>query len=672
MTFSLTEASVYDIETFPNCFTLHAEKLHSDVQATWEISFRRDDRLGLFEFFNWHHRTQAPMIGFNNIYFDYEVIHALFMNPNMSVSDIYNVAQRIINSFDRFNTVYPSDRFCPQIDLFKVHHFDNKAKTTSLKALQINMRSPTVVDSPLEFGKALTGEEIDTHLIPYNRHDVKETKRFAQYSMENIQLRIDMMPQISGDVLNFSDAKLGAKLLEQRLGDDICYERMPSGRKVPRQTPRSRIALSDIIFPYIRFNNPEFARVLAWMKTQVLTPEDLDDPDAIIKTKGVFTGVTANVGGIQFFFGTGGIHGSVPAQRVFADEWYVIEDIDVAALYPSIAIVNELAPEHLGGAFSHEYKQLPIERAKYKKGTSQNATFKLGSNAVYGKSNNPFSVFYDPKFPMSITINGQLMLCMLAEWLLTVPTLQIIQINTDGITYRIHKSYVEHARHVAAEWEKFTCLVLERQNYSRMWIRDVNNYIAEDTKGKLKQKGAYWHPDPLNYVESISKASPSSWYKNLSNTVSIRAAIAYMTQGVDPETFIRLCSNSFEFMCRVKVDRASELRLDGRFTQRTTRYYVSTAGGSMVKYSPPPKGAKMGDFRRKNGLSDTEYRRIVETVPQGTWDARIHTKNKSKYETRETQIEAGWRVKVCNDVADFNFADINYQYYVDEAKKLII
>jgi hypothetical protein len=66
---------------------------------------------------------------------------------------------------------------------------DNRAKTTSLKALQINMRSPTVVDSPIPFGVPVTPEQIDRDLIPYNKHDVKETKRFAFYSMGAIEFR---------------------------------------------------------------------------------------------------------------------------------------------------------------------------------------------------------------------------------------------------------------------------------------------------------------------------------------------------------------------------------------------------------------------------------------------------------------------------------------------------
>ena len=202
----------------------------------------------------------------------------------------------------------------------------------------------------------------------------------------------------------------------------------------------------------------------------------------MIKTKGVFKGLKANVGGIDFHFGTGGIHGSVSSQFVRSTNEWLIRDIDVASLYPSIAVVNKLRPEHLGEAFSVEYERLLTERRTHKKGTVENASLKLAANGTYGNSNSKFSVFYDPKFTMAITINGQLMLCMLAEMLLEVPTLQFIQINTDGITYRVHRDYEPKAKEICEIWEKYTLLKLEDVDYSRMWIRDVNNYVAESTQ----------------------------------------------------------------------------------------------------------------------------------------------------------------------------------------------
>lgn len=687
----LDNAPVYDVECVPNFFCLHMEMLHSTTASTWEISEFRDDRRELFAWFDWLIRQQAPMISFNGINYDYPMIHFIWSNPNATPAQIYAKSQSIITNYaDRFShIIWERDRFTPQIDLFRIHHFDNKAKTTSLKALQINMRLESVVDAPIDFEKPTTPHIIDTQIIPYNKWDVKATKQFAFFSMPAIEFRLAQVEKFGPDVLNWNDSKIGSKILEQRLGDDLCYDRS-SGRRNMRQTPRNRIVLNDIIFPFIQFQNPEFKRVLDYMKSQVLTPADLEETEykvQKIQTKGVFAGLSANVGGIKFAFGTGGIHGSVEKQRIISGGGYIIRDIDVASLYPSIAIVNGIAPAHLGQPFVDEYANLPKERKEWQKKKGKKCveanSLKLAANGTYGNSNSVFSVFYDPQYTMTITINGQLMLAMLAEWLMTVPTLKIIQINTDGITYTIHESHLEHAKFLETEWQKLTKLVLEDAEYSRMFIRDVNSYIAEpvtpvgqNEPPAYKMKGAYWTPDPFNYAQSISEAQPPAWHKDLGNCVSIRAAAAAMLQNIDPEMFIRLQSNPFDFMLRIKVGRSDKLLLDGQPVQKTSRYYVAKQGGTMIKVSPPAKDAKLGAYRRANKIHDALWKQVNdELTARGTpdaWDERIHTKNKSKYIMRETGIEAGYKVAICNDVNDFNFDNVDYSWYVNEARKLII
>jgi hypothetical protein len=660
---SLEHAIVYDLETFPNAFTMNVIGLHSELDMTFEISEFRDDRAALFQWIAYWQMTETPMVGFNSLSFDYPVLHFIYNNQYVTVGEIYDFAMEIINDHtNRWgNQIWQDDRVCIQVDLLKLHHFDNPAKRTSLKALEVNMRSETVLESPVPFGTIVTREQIDHHIIPYNRHDVRETRKFAHISMDAINFRIGLSATIKGDVLNFADTKIGSKILEQRLGDEVCYTR-EYGSRQPRQTPRDRIALNDIIFPYIRFNHPEFNRVLVWMRTQTLTANDLTET---IQTKGVFTGVSANVGGVDFIFGTGGIHASVTRQKFASDDNFVVRDIDVIGLYPRIAIVNRLYPEHLGEAFVREYSKLPEERALHKKGTVENALFKLASNGTYGNSNNKYSVFYDPRFTMAITINGQLMLCMLAELLFTVPSLQIIQANTDGITYRVHRSMVEQARALQAMWEAATLLKLEEVEYSRMWIANVNNYVSETTTGKLKLKGdAYWYPE--KFPEDMNTGAPA-WHKDLSALVINKAAVAHMVHGTDIERFIYGHGDKFDFMCRAKVNRSDNLMIGSREVQRITRYYIATNGEPMRKISPPAKGARVGDFKRRSGLSDSEW------VQAGTeWDTRYHTKNKSRYEIRETSIESGFLVAECNRASDFDFSRINYDYYIERARKLVI
>lgn len=186
---------------------------------------------------------------------------------------------------------------------------------------------------------------------------------------------------------------------------------------------------------------------------------------------------------------------------------------------------------------------------------------------------------------------------------------------------------------------------------------------------KLKLKGAYWYPDPLDYVGNISEAGV--WHKDFNPTVVTRAAVAAMVHGIPPEQFIRAHTDPFDFMCRVKVDRSSRLMLDDQQIQSTSRYYVAQRGGSLLKISPPPAEARIGAFKRKNGVTQAAYVAAMEQCGW-QWNADVCTGNKSVYEDRRTGIEAGWKVAECNDASSFRFDNVNYEYYIAEAKKLII
>lgn len=193
---------------------------------------------------------------------------------------------------------------------------------------------------------------------------------------------------------------------------------------------------------------------------------------------------------------------------------------------------------------------------------------------------------------------------------------------------------------------------------------------------KYKMKGAYFFPDPLNYSKSISEMQPPGWHRDWSNMASVKAAFYAMTANIDVEFFLSIHMDVFDFMLRVKVGRADELLHGGQPVQKTSRYYVAKNGAPLVKISPPAKGAQVGGYRRANKIPEPLWQQVnAELAAQGRpndWDQRIHTKNKSRYEMRETGIEAGYNVALCNDVNDFRFDNIDMSYYINEAKKLII
>lgn len=187
----------------------------------------------------------------------------------------------------------------------------------------------------------------------------------------------------------------------------------------------------------------------------------------------------------------------------------------------------------------------------------------------------------------------------------------------------------------------------------------------------LKQKGAYWYPDPLDYAGSISNASPPGWHRDYSALIVPRAAVAAMVHNVPPETYIRLHTDPFDFMLRAKVNRTDRLMLGNREIQRTTRYYIATQGEPLVKVSPPVAGGVIGAWKRANGVTKAEYDAVMQQTG-GAWDERVCTKNRSIYEERRIGFNAGWLAAECNDAADFRFDNLNYDWYILEAHKLII
>ena len=603
---------IFDIETYPNVFTLAIE--HAEAPLTWmfEISDWRNDSKEIITFLQHLKESNARLVGFNSLGFDYPVLHTLIRMGHGDAKTLYDKAQAIIQSQDNedrwAHQVNPSDRFIEQIDLFKIHHFDNKARATSLKVLEFNMRSDDIQDLPFKVGTYLTREQVDK-LKKYNRHDVAQTKLFYYKTLDMIRFREELTVKYNRDFMNHNDTKIGKDYFVMKLEEAgvPCYDYSDKGRK-PRQTPRPQLALKDAILPWIQFEQPEFTRVLNWLKDQTIT-----------ETKGVFNDLVARVAGFDFVFGLGGIHGSVESVVLDSSEEAVIVDLDVSSYYPNLAISNRFYPKHLGVEFCDIYKNLYEQRKTYAKGSAENAMLKLALNGVYGDSNNKFSVFYDPLFTMSITLNGQLLLCVLAENLIRIKDLTLIQINTDGVTVRLPRTEMAHLQEVRHWWERLTGLELEEAIYRSMFIRDVNSYLAVYESGKVKRKGAYEYS--------------LGWHQNAGGLVIPKVAEKVLVDGAPIRETVENWPELMDFMLRTKVPRSSYLRWGDDTVQNISRYYIAKGGKPLMKWMPPL------------------------------------AKNPEKW--RQIGVESGWTVQVCNDIADATLP-VDYDYYIQEVEKLVL
>ena len=720
----LTKFYIFDIETYKDLFSFSVVRADGEFKSTFQCSKFKNEIDRIYSCLNYLNNNSYYLVGFNSNQFDYPILHEILKkrdrlpkSGSSIANKVFDLAQKQIESFrgEGFgNTIKYEDQYVKQIDLFKVHHFDNRAKMTSLKMIEFNLRMSNLKDLPYEIESTLT-EEMIAEILQYNEHDVEATRLFFIESMSQVQFRLDLTEKYGKSFLNHNDGKIGKDYFQMELENrKVKLREFKNGREVVKQTKRDKIVIGDCLFDYYNFIRPECNAIKDWFSKQVITetkgvfsnieehllfgvakyaeltvkrkkfkgkpsnielsvfkeehplgwieeeelkateyafdsegnhimeyPLDEDNsPDLTKKMKkkripkksywGCWkVAETLNIllDGLRVDFGVGGIHASLSEKVVKQTKKYIIRDADVSSMYPNIAISNNIYPEHLGEGFCEIYQDVYNQRKSYAKGTPENAMLKLSLNCVYGDSNNKFSVFFDPMYTMKITINGQLSLLMLAEKLLEIEGLKLIQLNTDGLTVALPIDKEVQYSKVCKNWEKIVGLDLEYADYSKMFIRDVNNYIALYTNGKIKRKGAYQFED-------------LGWHQNQSSLVVPMAVNTNMLEGKDIREFIeqRFSSgNTFDFMLRTKVDRGSRLVLvdsEGKDIdqQRICRYYPSKHGYKMVKIMKPLEG-------------NTEERRL--------------------------SIESAWLVKTCNDMKDFD-GDIDFDYYVAEAEKLVI
>lgn len=290
-------------------------------------------------------------------------------------------------------------------------------------------------------------------------------------------------------------------------------------------------------------------------------------------------------------------------------------------MYPSIAIANKMYPAHLGELFYQVYKEDIVdirltEKAKKEKGNKTIVEgYKEAANSCFGKSNEKTSWLYDPMYFMRTTVNGQLLISMLIEKILiSIRGATLLQSNTDGITVRILRKDYEQYKQICSDWEQQTKLGLEFAEYSKMVIRDVNNYISIYTNGKTKCKGAFeWEP--------FEQYKPSHIHKNKSFLIIPKALYQYFVHGVSPKTTVESCKNIYDFCAGVKSKgdwRFWEIGVENceyfeRPLKKIVRYYISNRGSKIVKRN-------IHDNREIQTESGSVYQTIFNKYIQKDWE----------------------------------------------------
>ena len=653
----MVEIYPYDNECYPNFFSCTIRRKSDNAKWVFEISEWVNQGVQLNAILRQIAASGGELMGFRNIPYDYPLLHFLMEHDGyVTHVQLYQFSQAIFNADnDYVYRVWDNKMFVPQIDLSLIHHFDNKAKMTSLKILEFNMMMDDIIELPYDPSLPLTRKQAD-HILSYNDHDVIATGLFGDHTEEMIAFRRELSDKYGKNFMNLNDTAIGVEIVKMEL--------VKRGVNVHKsnQTIRDQINVGEIILPYVSFETDEFNAVLNFFRGAIIDPEKIkgffkDSDDAT-----QFTSATIN--GFTFDFGAGGIHGSLHKTVVTPNDDEELIDSDVASYYPSLGIVNKLHPEHLGAGWCDVMDYMFNERKRVGKKTVMGGAYKLALNGSYGKTNDKYSPFLDAQYTMAITINGQLLLCMLAEQLMKIPNLRMVQINTDGLTYVCPKQYVDHAMLVSQWWEQLTMLELEHAHYSKMAIRDVNNYLAVTTDGYVKRIGAYAHE------RQGDKASTRemTWNKNHSALVIPKAAEAALVHGTNIEQFIRNHNNPYDFYLRTKVPRSAELYHGDKRIQNVSRYYVSNEGSELVKVMRP---TEKQIIKWKTGLHwqhiDTGAHKMASKQPSGKWQQILPPSNVPP--DRRIGIQSGKKVIIHNTVSEMT--DLNYQYYIDEARKLV-
>jgi len=595
-----------DYETLKNCFTAVFEHYKTTETKVFVIHDLRNDLNDFISFLEDNINNKEWHISYNGLAFDGQVTHFILDNhqdwSNLSGCDIANIIYKyaqscIKKSNNKEFSDYPQWKMkIGQIDVFKLHHWDNPAKRSSLKWIQYSMDWENIIDMPIHHETEITTQEqIDT-ILEYCINDVRSTKEIYNRSKSQIGLRKELTQTYGINMFSASEPRISKEIFGYYLSQNL---NIPKRDLKKMRTHRDSIKVSDIILPYVSFISDEFKSLHNRFKTLEI--------DAT-KLKGGFK-YSVNYKGVKTDFGLGGVHGAAKKAVYEADDEMMIMSSDVTSFYPNLAIKNKWSPGHFPKEeFCNQYEWFFEERKKIPKSNPMNYVYKIILNSTFGLSNDVNSFFYDPELCMRITINGQLSLMMLYEQVMErIPGAVALLQNTDGIETMIPRKYYDDYLGICKQWEEITNLQLEHDEYQKLVLADVNNYIGVNnfkevdiTKWReIKQSEPHYlfkvNNDKFSYAPVKLKGRFDfhnlQLHKNKSKLVIPKAIYSYFVKDVLPEDYLETNKNILDYCIggKSKGDwkQVAKSIKDGVYNekdlQKINRYYISKSGVKIIK-----------------------------------------------------------------------------------------
>lgn len=386
---------------------------------------------------------------------------------------------------------------------------------------------------PFDIDRKLTEAEI-AETVKYCHHDVEQTIEVFMQRKSEFDARMDLLKMFNLPLvyLGKTDAQLTAIIL---------------GAERPA---RPRDDEFDIVpLPCLDLGPYDFIR--SWY----LDPVNQDYSATL----------DFDIAGCPHKCAWGGLHGAITQ---YAGEGYFI-NVDVESYYPAEMIAHELLSRNVQDP--SKFKGIRDHRIelKHAKDPRQKA-LKLVVNGTYGASKDKFNALYDPRQANMVCVNGQLMLIDLMHKLVRDVGAEIIQSNTDGVLIRMPDgfdggpdAFYDRVDDVAYEWEHRTGMGLEFDEFTRVYQKDVNNYVLMAADGSMKTKGAY-----------VKKLGPLDYDLAVVN----KALVEYMVHGVPVEDTITADDNLIDYQRVVKVSGKYKYGVHGheRLTDKCFRVFAST------------------------------------------------------------------------------------------------
>ena len=497
----------YDTEVFAYDFIIVFKN-----KRTGEHTVFHNDNEGVREFIN----EYAIYCGFNTKHYDQYIIKAIC--AGFSPEEVKQVNDWIIAGGQGWQ--------CPLLDgvYFRFNNVDIMDDTQmglSLKAIEGHLGlsiEETEVDFNLD--RPLTPEEIAL-TIKYCKHDVDCTEKLTDLRENYLKNKI-YLGSLKGidevKALSMTNAKLTAAYLDASKDRVFNDER---DYKYPNNLLREYIP--DEVFEFFdRLYDPNVS------------------DEELFKSK-----LNITSGDCSVTLGFGGIHGAIPFYREQERNGRLIRNYDVASYYPHLMTVCGYTSRNIPNP--QIYADMLETRMKAKKAgdlSTANA-LKLVANTTYGAMLNSYNDLYDGLMGRSVCISGQLYLLEMANHLIAdCETLEILQLNTDGIMVSFDDSEYDKVLAITKEWETRTGFELEEDKINAIAQKDVNNYVEIPYEGKPKIKGGY-------LVRGIAPAGAFNINNNA--TIVAKAITEYFINDTSPEDTINNCNDIFQFQIIAKA-----------------------------------------------------------------------------------------------------------------------